>query len=327
MADRGRTRAVPSSSTHVVTPIAGRAVLVTGASGSVGLALVRRLSQESPSEIRALQRTPAAAEQLRRAVSLEVPLRVISADVADSDAVAAAMEGIDLVFHLAGLKDVVACEERPELAVQSNVNGSEAVIQAATRPGTHAVVVAASSDKASLAASVLGLTKALMERILCAARVGSSVRLGGVMGSSGSVLEAWQRSARERGVIDVTDPDITRFVMTKDEAVATLLRASERGRTGEVLIPTMRAYKLGDLADAFARANDVQIRIVGIRRGEERHAEALSALESVYASQDGDWRVFVPGRQLGGVPPYRSDQAERLTLTELEHIIGTVAST
>jgi FlaA1/EpsC-like NDP-sugar epimerase len=310
-----------------VTSIAGKSVLVTGASGSLGSALVRRLSQESPSEIRALQRTPIAAEQLQRAVPSQVPLRVISADVTDSDAVVGAMEGIDLVFHLAGLKDVVTCEERPGLAVRSNVSGSEVVVQAATRLGTHAVVVAASSDKASLAASVLGLTKALMERIVCAAGVGCSVRLGGVLGSSGSVLEVWRRSARERGVIEVTDPEMTRFVMTKDEAVSALLRASERGRSGEILIPTMRAYKLGDLATVFARVNDAELRIVGPRRGEERNAAALSALESACAAQEDDWRVLVPDRQLGGITPYRSDHAELLTVGELENFVRSLAPT
>jgi hypothetical protein len=89
----------------------------------------------------------------------------------------------------------------------------------------------------------------------------------------------------------------------------------------------MRAYRLGDLADAFARLNDVQVRIVGIRDGEECHAEALTAPESAYAVQEDDWRVLVPGRRLGGVPPYRSDEAERLTPTDLEQIIGTAAST
>jgi len=310
-----------------VSSVTGKAVMVTGASGSLGLALVRRLSEESPSEIRALQRSPTAAVQLREAVSSRVHLRVISADVADSDAVASAIDGVDLVFHLAGLKDVVTCEERPELALRSNVTGSQVVAQAAARPGSHAGVVAASTDKAGLARSVLGLTKALMERIVCAVEVGCSVRLGGVLESSGSVREVWRRSARERGVIEVTDSEMTRFVMTKDEAVLALLRASERGRRGEILVPTMRAYSVRDLAMVFARANDVEVRIVGPRRGEERHGEALSTFESAYAGQEGEWRVLIPGRELGGVPPYRSDHVEPLTVADLEHVIGMVAST
>lgn len=309
-----------------MTSIAGKAVLVTGASGSLGLALLSRLGHEAPSEIRAFQRTATGADELQRAVASRVPLRVINADVADRDAVAAAMGGIDLVFHLAAQKDVVACEERPTLAVRSNVIGSEAIVHAAARLGTHVVVVAASSDKASTPTGVLGLTKALMERILCAARVGSSVRLGGVLSSSGSVLERWRRSALERGVIEVTDPEITRFVMTKNEAVSALMQASDRGRSGEILVPTMRSYKLGDLATVFARVNDAELRVVGLRRGEERHAEALSIYESAVAGQEDGWRVLVPGRQLGGVSPYRSEDSERLTLAELEQAIGTVAS-
>jgi UDP-N-acetylglucosamine 4,6-dehydratase len=320
MAERGRPRAIPSISVSDVTPIAGRAILVTGASGSLGLALIRRLGDEAPSEIRTFQRSAIGADRLRE-LRGRVSLHVISGDVADCDAVAAAMVGIDLVFHLAALKDVVACEEHPELAIRSNVNGAQAVVRAATRPGTHVVVVAASTDKAGQATSVLGRTKALMERTICASRVGSSVRLGGVLGSSGSVLDAWRRSARERGVIEVTDPEMTRFAMTKDEAVSALMRARERGRTGEILIPTMRSYRLGDLATAFARANHVELRLVGLRPGEERHAHALSPAEWESAGRDGAWRVLIPGRQLGGVVPYRSDDAERLTSAELDQII------
>jgi UDP-N-acetylglucosamine 4,6-dehydratase/5-epimerase len=305
-----------------MTPIAGEAILVTGASGSLGLALVRRLGDEAPSEIRAFQRSAIRADRLWH-LGHRVPLHVISGDVADCDAVAAAMTGVDLVFHLAALKDVVACEEQPKLAIRSNVNGAEAVVRAATRPGAHVVVVAASTDKAGQATSVLGRTKAMMERTICASSVGSSVRLGGVLGSSGSVLDAWRRSARESGVIEVTDPEMTRFAMTKDEAVHALMRACERGRSGEILVPTMRSYRLGDLAAAFARANHVELRVVGLRPGEDRHADALSPAELESAGRDGAWRVLIPGRQLGGVAPYRSDGAERFTSAELEQIIGT----
>jgi UDP-N-acetylglucosamine 4,6-dehydratase len=310
-----------------VSSVEGRSILVTGASGSLGLALLRRISEESPSEIRALQRSSAIANTLRDVVPLSIPLRVISADIADAAAVYDAMHGVDLVFHLAGLKDVVVCERHPGLAVRSNVTGTEVLVAAAQRLGGNVVVVGASSDKASLGASVLGLTKALMERILIAAGVGSSVRLGGVLESSGSVLDVWRRSARERGVIDVTDPEMTRFVMTKAEAVSALLRASERGWSGEILIPTMRRYKLADLAAVFARTNGAQLRIVGTRPGEERHAVALSTFESAHAVQDGEWRVFIPGRWLGGIPSYRSDHAEALTVSEMELITGVVART
>jgi UDP-N-acetylglucosamine 4,6-dehydratase len=309
-----------------VTSIAGKAVVVTGASGSLGLALIRRISQEFPSEIRALQRSQSAVERLRAAASPQISLRIISADVADRAAVARAIDGADLVFHLAGLKDVVACEERPALAVRSNVSGSESVVQAMTQRGAHAVLVAASTDKASPASSVLGLTKALMERIVCAEQVGSSVRLGGVLDSSGSVLDVWRRSARERGLIEVTDPESTRFVMTTEEAVSTLLRASERGRRGEILVPTMHAYRLGDLAAVFERTDHARLEVVGLRRGEEQHAQALSDLEGACAAREDDWRVLVPGRQLSGAAAYRSDLAERLTPAELENIVVGTAS-
>jgi UDP-N-acetylglucosamine 4,6-dehydratase len=326
MAERNRPGAISSFGVSDMTPITGKAVLVTGGSGSLGLALVRRLGDAAPSEIRAFQRNPNGADRLRQVLEPRVPLHGMSGDIADCDAVAAAMVGIDMVFHLAALKDIVACEENAELATRTNVKGSEAVVRAATRLGTSVVVVAASTDKASQATSVLGRTKAEMERMICASAVGSSVRLGGVLGSSGSVLEVWRRSARERGVIEVTDPEMTRFAMTQDEAVSALMFACERGRSGEILIPTMRSYKLGDLATAFARANDVELMVVGPRSREERHVDALSATELESAGRDGAWRVLVPGRQLGGVAPYRSDSANRFTADELEQIVGAVAS-
>jgi UDP-N-acetylglucosamine 4,6-dehydratase len=327
LAERQRPGSVSSLNGNDVTAIAGKSVLVTGASGSIGMALIRRLSREAPSEIRALQRTTTGVDLLRGAVMPAVPLVVITADVADCDAVASAMDGVDLVFHLAALKGVVACEERPALAVRANVIGSVAVVQAATRPDSHAVVVAASTDKACLSGTVLGLTKVLMERTICAAGIGSSVRLGGVLDSAGSVIDRWLQSARERGVIEVTDPEMTRFVMTKNDAVSALMRASERGRSGEILIPTMRGYRLGDLATVFARVHGVEIQVVGPRRGEERHAEALSEREAESAGQDVDWRVVIPGRQLGGVSAYRSRDAQRMSTADLEQAVGGLVST
>jgi len=325
MAERGRPSAIPSFSVSDMTLVGGKAILITGASGSLGSALVGRLRDDAPSEVRAFQRTDIGADRLRQVLGPRVPLRVISGDVADCNAVAAAMEGIDVVFHLAALKDIIACEENAELANRTNVKGSEALVRAAIRPGAHVVVVAASTDKASRATSVLGRTKALMEGMICASRVGSSVRLGGVLGSSGSVLDAWRRTARERGAIEVTDPEMTRFVMTTDDAVSALMLASERGRSGEILIPPMRSYRLGDLAAVFARANAVALKVVGPRPGEERHAHALSAAELESAGKDGTWHVLIPGRQLGGVAPYRSDSAERLTLAELELVVDATA--
>jgi FlaA1/EpsC-like NDP-sugar epimerase len=294
-------------------------VLITGASGSIGTVLVQALSAMD-GEIRALVRSVSAGERVRAATSAgSSAIRIEQGDIEDAEALARAASGVETVFHLAAEKDLVRCEECPEKAIRTNVGGTMAVIRALSLEQPRPFLVAASSAKASSPTSVLGMTKALMERVVCASGLGCAVRLGGVFGSSGSVVERWRQSAEERGEIEVTDPEITRFHIMPATAVQVLIEASRRRRPGEILVPPHRAYRLGDLAAAFSRVHGSRVREVGPRPGEIRH-EALASADEGF-ELEGEWAVFdrtvMPKRPLSIL----SHEVPRVTESELEALV------
>src|SRR5439155_507959 len=195
-----------------------------------------------------------------------------------------------VVFQLAAGKAVERCERDPAGAVRTNVLGSLFVFEAARAAGARRVV-AASTDKACEPVGTLGVTKLLMERVLCedgGSASGIAVRLGGIIESADSVLERWQAAARRSGTIEVTDPEMTRFLMSADEAVAALLDAAARDEESAIVAPSLPAYRLGDLADAFATAHEARVVTVGPRPGERTHESLVSAEEARFARREAD---------------------------------------
>jgi FlaA1/EpsC-like NDP-sugar epimerase len=238
-------------------------------------------------------------------------------DIADRDALADALRGIGVVFHLAAEKAIDLCEREPSLAVRTNLIGTLLLSELASSAGITRIV-AASSDKASGPESVLGTTKFLMERILTdskAAPPSAAVRLGNLLQSGGSVLDRWRRTTSD-GYIEVTDPDMTRFAMTSDEAVELLMRVALRADR-EIVAKALPAYRLGDLADLFAAQNRVRIVVVGPRTGEKKHESLVSEAEAPFARRDGDLLLITPFRQQNGTEPYTSRTAPRLEGTML----------
>src|SRR5439155_23651787 len=213
-------------------------------------------------------------------------IRFLEADIADAAKLADAVKGIDVVLHLAAVKDVAACEADPDAAMRTNVVGSANLLMAASNEAGVRRLIAVSSDKACAPSGVLGMTKALMERVVTqiaeeGARSFGSVRFGNVWGASGSVLKRWHESAAQDRRIDVTDPMMTRFVLTPREAIAHLVALSSRSFAGEVVAPRMRAYRLGDLADVFAQERGVAVRVIGARAGEKLHEDLVSKDEAL----------------------------------------------
>jgi UDP-N-acetylglucosamine 4,6-dehydratase len=296
-------------------------VLVTGGTGSIGTALIEELRLIGVRELRVLARHQRAIRAERLA-----SVRFIEADIADAGGLIAAVEGVDVVFHLAALKDVTACETDPETAYRTNVVGTANLLRAAQRePRLHQLIVI-SSDKASMPSGVLGLTKALVERLVAqvANREGrsfGSVRLGNVWGSSGSVLQRWEETARIEHRIDVTNPSMTRFLMRPAEAVACLTSLARRSFAGEIVAPRMRAYRLGDLAEVFAEERQVVIRMVGARAGEKLHEDLVSSAEAAVAHNEGDLVVIDRRRGEGGLSPVTSADAERVPWEELRTLV------
>ena len=297
-------------------------VLVTGGTGSIGSALVEELHGLGAREIRVLARLARAPQDSSGAPNV----RFVQADVADAGKVADAVKGVDLVFHLAALKDVAACEADPEAALRTNVEGSVNILLAASNEPRVRRLIAVSSDKACAPSGVLGMTKALMERIVTETAVKGkrsfgSVRLGNVWGASGSVLRRWQESAGREGRIDVTDRTMTRFVLTQDEAIRHLLELASRPFAGEVVAPRMRAYRLGELADVFAEESGAAVRVIGARAGEKLHEDLVSNGEASAARFEGDL-IVIDGRRDGiGIDPFSSADAELVPATELRDLV------
>ena len=232
---------------------------------------------------------------------------------------------MDVVFHLAALKDVAACEADPDAAIRTNVVGAMNLLIAVRDEPRVRRLIAISSDKACAPSGMLGMTKSIMERLVTRfarerSRSFGSVRFGNVWGASGSVVKRWQESAARERRIDVTDPEMTRFVMTKKQAVETLLLLASRPFAGEVVAPRMRAYRLGDLAAAFAEESGATVRTTGARAGEKLHEDLVSKDEAASARFEGDL-IVIDGRAASGVGPVSSADAERLSGPELRELI------
>jgi len=299
-------------------------ILVTGGTGSIGRALVEELQRHGVREVRVLARRKRTHDAGR---SLEGrKIQFVEADIAETDRLTDVVEGVDIIFHLAALKDVTACEADPKTAHRTNVVGAANLLKATSQvPGVRRLI-AVSSDKACAPQGVLGITKALMERLVTETaqdrrRSFGSVRLGNVWGASGSVLARWHESAARDGRIDVTDPQMSRFIITQQEAVRLLVALAARPFVGEVVAPRMRAYRLGDLANAFAKERSVAVRIIGPRPGEKIHEDLVSPEEAVAAREEGDL-IVIDGRADGpGIDPFTSAQAETLSELELRELV------
>lgn len=259
-------------------------VLVTGGTGYLGQVFVRYALDHGAEQVVVFSRSEETQRRMRMDMS-DSRLHFWLGDVRDNGALARAMtvHPVEVIVHLAALKHVTNCEQFPLEAVQTNVVGTANVIDVATRYGAR--VLAMSSDKAVQSTCVYGATKALLERIIVAAGF-SAVRAGNLIGSTGSVLPVWREQVAKGEPITVTDPTMTRFYMTVDEAAAFLWRAVHVMRGGEVFVPKLGACRLGDLADAISPHQ----RVIGARPGERTHE--LLILEDEPVRDDG-WAYVV----------------------------------
>ncbi len=308
--------------------VRGRNVLVTGGTGFLGRALVRRLVALRPRKIRIVSQSEARRSQFQQMLrGADVPLAFVTGDIADPFVVRRAMDGAQVVFHLAAMKHVDFCEGQPYQAVKTNVLGSKTLLDAALREPRLECFIAVSSDKAANPVGVYGMTKALMERMICEAQAESGgrfavVRCGNFWGSTASVVPIWLRNVREGRELHVTDPRMTRFVILSQEGVDLLLYAAQRGSRGEIVARAMPVYELGDLAAVFSERYGVAARVVGTRPGEKLHEDLISAMEAPFTRRDGDEFVITPGRPQDGTKPFSSADALRLTKEQLVHLLS-----
>jgi UDP-glucose 4-epimerase len=274
-------------------------------------------------------------------------LKFYLGDVRQRDGLRAALHGVDLVFHAAALKQVPSCEFFPMEAVQTNVTGTDNVLEAATGAGVKKVV-ALSTDKAVYPVNAMGMTKALMEKVMVArsrtaeprGTVVCGTRYGNVIASRGSVVPLFIRQIKAGQPLTVTDPEMTRFIMSLENAVDLVLFAFVNGRAGDLFVQKAPACTVGDLARAllgmFGARNE--IRVIGTRHGEKRHETLLHREEMARADDLGEYfRIPADGRDLNyakyfaegeqGITQradYDSENTRRLSVAEIQGLLATI---
>jgi UDP-glucose 4-epimerase len=286
----------------------GKTLLVTGGTGSFGNAVMRRFLKSDVGEIRIFSRDEKKQDDCRKRYS-DRRLKFYIGDVRDYASVVNAMRGVDFVFNAAALKQVPSCEFFPLEAVKTNVLGTENVIEAAVNCGVRRVVCL-STDKAVYPINAMGISKAMMEKVMVAksrALVGTGMvacgtRYGNVMASRGSVIPLFVRQVLAGQPITITDPEMTRFMMTLDDAVDLVLYAFEHGNNGEIFVQKAPAATISTLTKAILQLlgrPDHPVRVIGTRHGEKLY-EALLSREEMLASEDlgGYFRVRPDMRDL-----------------------------
>ncbi|WP_269155078.1 polysaccharide biosynthesis protein [Micromonospora ureilytica] len=325
---------------------AGRRVLITGGTGSFGQTMARRLLDRDVAEVRILSRDEAKQEAMRRSFGDE-RVRYHVGDVRDVDTVLRATRGVDFVFHAAALKQVPSCEFFPLEAVRTNILGSGNVVEAAAHNGVSSVVVL-STDKAVYPVNAMGMSKALMEKVAQAyarnnpnsATTVSCVRYGNVMYSRGSVIPLFIEQIKAGRAPTVTEPSMTRFLMSLADSVDLVEHAFHHARPGDVFIRKAAACTISDLAEAICQLFDVpfKLEVIGVRHSEKWHETLASREELAQADDFGDffrvpldardlnYALYVSEGELGEVPheDFNSANATRLGVPEVVELLKTL---
>jgi UDP-N-acetylglucosamine 4,6-dehydratase/5-epimerase len=278
----------------------GAVLLITGGTGSFGNRVARRLAQAGPAEIRILSRDEKKQWDMQRAFP---DYRYIVGDVRDAERVRTAMKGVDFVFHAAALKQVPSCENYPVEAMRTNALGSHNVCLAASDAGVKRVV-ALSTDKAVKPVNAMGISKAMMEKIVCSQNlfadtttIFSCVRYGNVMGSRGSVIPLFRKQMAEGKPITLTVPNMTRFLLTLDQSVDLVVHALENSRGGEIFVRKAPACTVEALAKCMRLVHsnaEHPIVVTGIRPGEKIDEVLVSEYEATRATDDGEYFTIHP---------------------------------
>jgi UDP-N-acetylglucosamine 4,6-dehydratase len=280
----------------------GKVLLITGGTGSFGNAVLRRFLNEEVKEIRVFSRDEKKQEDMRIKLKSE-KVKFYIGDVREPSGVRTAMRGVDLVFHAAALKQVPSCEFYPMEAVRTNILGAENVLEAALRASVQRVIVL-STDKAVYPINAMGMSKALMEKItvakarLLAADANTvlcATRYGNVMASRGSVIPLFVSQVKAGLPITITDPQMTRFLMSLEESVDLVLFAYRNARQGDILVQKSPASTVETLAKAIISIfeRDVPIQVIGTRHGEKQY-ESLVSREEMARAEDLQYYYRIP---------------------------------
>lgn len=307
-----------------------KTLLITGGTGSFGDAVLKRFLRTDIGEIRIFSRDEKKQDDMRHEFQTKMPdvadkISFYIGDVRDLESVKNAMHGVDYIFHAAALKQVPSCEFFPIEALKTNVLGTENVLNAAIEAGVKNVVCL-STDKAAYPVNAMGTSKAMMEKVVAAkARTTKKTKIcctryGNVMCSRGSVIPLWIDQIRNNNPITVTDPSMTRFIMSLDEAVDLVLFAFEHAESGDILVQKAPACTIETQAEAVCElfgGNKKDIKVIGIRHGEKIYETLLTNEECAIAIDMGDfYRVPCDNRGLNYDKYFSKGDKERNTLTE-----------
>ena len=307
-----------------------KTLLITGGTGSFGNAVLNRFLRTDIGEIRVFSRDEKKQDDMRHEFQARMPevadkIKFYIGDVRDLESCRGAMHGVDYIFHAAALKQVPSCEFFPMEAVRTNVIGTDNVLTAAIEAGVECVICL-STDKAAYPINAMGITKAIEEKVAIAKSRNSGktkiccTRYGNVMCSRGSVIPLWIDQIRQGNPITITDPAMTRFIMSLEEAVDLVLFAFEHGENGDLLIQKAPACTIGTQAQAVCElfgGRKEDIKVIGIRHGEKMYETLLTNEECAKAIDRGDfYRVPADNRGLNYDKYFKEGDEERNVLTE-----------
>ncbi len=308
-----------------------KTLLITGGTGSFGNAVLNRFLETDIGEIRIFSRDEKKQDDMRHEYQAKYPeasnkIKFYIGDVRDLQSVKNAMHGVDYIFHAAALKQVPSCEFFPVEAVKTNVLGTENVLTAAIDAGVKKVICL-STDKAAYPVNAMGTSKAMMEKVVVAKSRTISpektticcTRYGNVMCSRGSVIPLWIEQTKKGEPITITEPNMTRFIMSLEEAVDLVLFAFENGASGDILVQKAPACTIEVLAKAVKELfpNDNDIKVIGIRHGEKMYETLLTNEECANAIDLGDfYRVPADKRDLNYDKYFKEGNEKRNPLTE-----------
>lgn len=320
-----------------------KVLMITGGTGSFGHTVLNRFLNTAVREIRIFSRDEKKQEDMRIALAND-KVKFYIGDVRDYDSVAQAMTGVDFVFHAAALKQVPSCEFYPMEAVRTNVLGTENVLNAAIARDVKRVVVL-STDKAVYPINAMGISKAMAEKLMVARSrgipAGSTVvcatRYGNVMASRGSVIPLFVEQLRVGEALTLTDPKMTRFLMSLEDSVDLVLHAFEHAKQGDIFIQKAPASTVGDLAQALKEllGKDSPVKVIGTRHGEKLYESLVSREEMARAEDMGRYyripaddrdlnykKYFVEGEQrISEQDDYTSHNTERLDIAAVKEVL------
>jgi len=320
-----------------------KVLLITGGTGSFGNAVLQRFLHSDFSEIRIFSRDEKKQEDMRIRLNND-KVKFYIGDVRDYDSINEALRGVDFVFHAAALKQVPSCEFYPMEAVKTNVVGAENVMRAAIANGVQRCVVL-STDKAVYPINAMGMSKAMMEKVMVAKSrlcdpkktVLSATRYGNVMASRGSVIPLFLDQLQKGKALTITDPNMTRFLMSLEESVDLVLYAFEHAQPGDIFVQKAPASTIGDLAQGLKELLHLEneIKIIGTRHGEKLYESLVSREEMARADDLGDYyripadsrdlnydKYFIQGElEISTIDDYTSHNTRQLDVAQVKDVL------